>query len=121
MSKADIKKPVNPIRITAALFCALLAACESEHPADQWLGKWTGVEGTYLILSKTDEGYDVMIQSLDKIETFKGMPDGGGVSFMRRNQAEKIYHGDGAATGMKWLADKKDCLVVRTGEGYCRS
>ncbi len=27
--------------------------------------------------------------------------------------------GDGEATGLKWLADK-DCLIVATGEGYCR-
>jgi hypothetical protein len=27
---------------------------------------------------------------------------------------------DGAGTGMKWLADKTDCLVVAPGEGFCR-
>ncbi len=103
------------------LICFALTACEETHPADNWLGKWTGPEGTYLILSKTDAGYDVMVQSLDKIRTFSGEKDGAGIKFTRDNHEEKIYHGDGAATGMKWLADKKDCLIVRTGEGYCRS
>jgi len=98
-----------------------VAACDGQQVADQWLGKWTGVEGTYLILNKTDAGYDVLIQTLDKIETFKGVATAGGVEFMRNNREEEIYHGDGRATGMKWLADKKDCLIVRNGEGYCRS
>jgi hypothetical protein len=24
------------------------------------------------------------------------------------------------ATGMKWLADKADCVTIRCAEGYCR-
>ena len=27
---------------------------------------------------------------------------------------------DGDATGLKYLAGKKDCLTVEPGEGYCR-
>lgn len=118
MSKADIKKPVS---FACILLCMMLSACDEKSAADAWLGKWTGPEGTYLVLNKMDDGYDVVIQSLDKIESFKGTADGMGVKFMRNNREEKIFHGDGAATGMKWLMDKKDCLVIRTGEGYCRS
>jgi hypothetical protein len=31
-----------------------------------------------------------------------------------------LHRTDGARTGMKWLADKRDCLTVAFGEGYCR-
>ena len=30
------------------------------------------------------------------------------------------YDFKGTPAGIEWLADKKDCLVVNTGEGYCR-
>ena len=33
---------------------------------------------------------------------------------------EKIYATNGIGTGMKWLADKNDCLAIRPGEGFCR-
>ena len=33
---------------------------------------------------------------------------------------ESLRPGSGVETGMKWLQDKSDCLVVKPGEGYCR-
>ena len=33
---------------------------------------------------------------------------------------ETIIATSGKGTGMKWLADKHDCLVIKPGEGYCR-
>src|SRR6266851_9768506 len=36
-----------------------------------------------------------------------------------KRKAETIRSGNGEQTGMKWLLDKKNCLVTRYGEGYC--
>ena len=52
--------------------------------------------------------------------TFKGEAAEDGIAFTRPDGPQQLRAGDGAATGLKWLADKKDCLVVDTGEGYCR-
>ncbi len=72
--------------IATLLVAALTTGCEScHHPprsssmasirsssapvagniTDQWVGKWFGPEGTYLVLSKRDEKYVVEINSLD--------------------------------------------------------
>jgi len=40
--------------------------------------------------------------------------------FERDGTAEVLRATRGADTGMKWLADKSNCLTVRAGEGYCR-
>jgi hypothetical protein len=87
---------------------------------DQWLGQWDGPEGTFLRLSRTGEKYIVVIQDLDGPRTFDGVDDRGRVRFVRDGKTEYIISGDGEASGMKWLADKKHCLLTRSGEGWCR-
>ena len=56
----------------------------------------------------------------DQIGTFEGQATAEGISFNRGDGSQLLRAGDGEATGMKWLLEKKDCLVVATGEGYCR-
>ncbi|ROR22747.1 hypothetical protein EC845_1650 [Comamonas sp. BIGb0124] len=85
-----------------------------------WLGRWQGPEGTFLELDGEPGRYEVVIQNLDGPRTFAAQPEGDAVRFVRDGQAERLRAGDGQATGMKWLADKKNCLVVKAGEGYCR-
>ncbi|MEJ2801176.1 hypothetical protein WAE61_04800 [Comamonadaceae bacterium PP-2] len=85
-----------------------------------WLGRWQGPEGTFLELSGEPGRYEVVIQNLDGPRTFAGRAEGDAVRFVRDGQDERVRAGDGQATGMKWLADKKNCLVVKAGEGYCR-
>ena len=87
---------------------------------DKWLGQWTGPEGTFLRLEGGQGKYTVTIQNLDGPRTFKGSASEGTVTFERDGVVETLHATDGAATGMKWLADKSDCLTVRAGEGYCR-
>ncbi len=87
---------------------------------EQWLGRWDGVEGTFLNLSRAGTKYIVVIQDLDGPRTFEGVDDDGRVRFVRDGKTEYISAGDGPATGMKWLADKKTCLLTRVGEGWCR-
>ncbi|MEN7529085.1 MULTISPECIES: hypothetical protein [unclassified Cupriavidus] len=87
---------------------------------DEWLGKWTGPEGTFLELAGGHGKYDVTVQNLDGPRKFEGRYADGGIEFERDGTREVIRATNGAETGMKWLADKKNCLTVRTGEGYCR-
>jgi hypothetical protein len=90
-------------------------------PAQAWLGRWNGPEGTYLQLNAADgAGYEVRIKDLDAERTFKGVAKDGAIHFERDGKQESIKATDGDATGMKWLAGKKTCLTVHPGEGYCR-
>lgn len=95
-------------------------ATASAPRTDEWLGKWTGPEGTFLELAGGHGKYDVTVQNLDGPRKFEGRYADGGIEFDRDGTREVIRATDGAETGMKWLADKKNCLTVRAGEGYCR-
>jgi len=87
---------------------------------ESWLGKWDGPEGTFLQVSKTNDKYQITIQNLDGPRTFDATPVDGKLQFVRDGQSESIHAGNGKNAGMKWLLDKKNCLVVRKGEGFCR-
>lgn len=88
---------------------------------DKWIGKWIGPEGTFLeIASNTDHTYQITIQNLDNSRSFKGINIGELIEFERDGHKEIIRASTGAETGMKWLSDKHDCLMIKTGEGYCR-
>jgi hypothetical protein len=87
---------------------------------DHWLGQWNGPEGTYLLLSKNGEKYVVKIQSLDGWATYEGNVAGDRIQFQRDGNAEMIRAGSGRDTEMKWLLDKRNCLIIKAGEGFCR-
>ncbi|WP_137864525.1 MULTISPECIES: hypothetical protein [unclassified Sphingomonas] len=90
---------------------------------DGWVGRWKGVEGTYLAVSKgKDAGtYTLEMQyTLDDKGSFEGKGTREGIAFERPDGKQVLKASDGDATGLKYLAGKKDCLTVKTGEGYCR-
>ena len=87
---------------------------------DGWLGRWNGPEGTFLLLEGANDGYRITIQNLDGPRVFAATAAGEQIQFARDGVAEVVRATDGTATGMKWLADKTDCLTIRYGEGYCR-
>lgn len=87
---------------------------------DGWLGRWNGPEGTFLLLEGGNGNYQVTVQNLDGPRVFAGVGVREQVRFERDGVTEFIRATDGAATGMKWLADKSTCLTIRFGEGYCR-
>ncbi|WP_114971094.1 hypothetical protein [Rhodoferax ferrireducens] len=91
-----------------------------EVATDHWLGQWNGPEGTFLLLSGGQGKYEITIQNLDGPRTFQGSAVSGQIHFERNGLKESIRASDGAATGMKWLSNKSNCLTVRPGEGYCR-
>jgi hypothetical protein len=87
-----------------------------------YLGRWIGVEGMYLTVAAKPGG-DVMLNmqwDLDHKGKFNGSVTAEGLRFMRGGVAETAVRTDGDATGLKYLAGKKDCLTVKPGEGYCR-
>ena len=88
--------------------------------ADKWLGKWNGPEATFLELVGGNGKYKVTIQNLDGPRTFEGNAVGDQIEFERNGMKESVRATNGAATDMKWLSEKSNCLTVRSGEGYCR-
>ena len=106
-------------------------ATEQSEPhhqmTDQWVGRWIGVEGLFLEISKDEpEGPGHYLLHMryglddDQIGTFEGQATAEGIRFNREGGPQLLSAGDGEATGMKWLLEKEGCLVVATGEGYCR-
>jgi hypothetical protein len=94
---------------------------EPSGPPGFWLGLWTGPEGTSLLLLRTKANrYEVTIRSLDGVATYTGDWAHDEIDFTRAGQNERIRAGTGKDTGMKWLLEKKNCLVIKLGEGFCR-
>jgi hypothetical protein len=91
--------------------------------APDYAGRWKGVEGMYLqIASGPKPGtYLIEMQSdLDTKTTVDARAVGDTIVFQRGGETKTLRPADGAATGLKYLAGKKDCLTVASGEGYCR-
>ncbi|KQW45859.1 hypothetical protein ASD88_10835 [Pelomonas sp. Root662] len=85
-----------------------------------WGGRWLGPEGTYLEVSGGPGTYSITVRNLDGPRSFDAKAGSGTLVFVRDGTVETIRRGNGTDTGMKWLADKRDCLIVKAGEGYCR-
>ncbi len=92
----------------------------ADYATDAWVGKWQGPEGTFLNIEGNKGVYTLTIQNLDGPKTYAGRTLGDRISFDRDGVAETIHASDGKDTSMKWLADKKNCLMIREGEGFCR-
>ncbi len=110
----------SPKAPTAAPAPAPIAASQPVQAASPLLGQWNGPEGTSLRIDGGDGKYALTIRNLDGPRTFQGRGEGDTIHFNRDGKALTIRPGDGAATGMKWLADKKHCVIIESGEGYCR-
>ncbi len=88
--------------------------------SDAWIGKWNGPEGTYLEISGVNGSYIITIADLDSVKQYTGTSSGNQIAFERDGATEIIQASNGADTGMKWLANKSNCLRTRLGEGWCR-
>lgn len=95
---------------------------ESANPTDAWIGKWIGVEGLVLDIEPGHEAgkYALTITLLDGTSKYVGTANGETISFSRGGRTETIRAGTGADTGLKYLAGKDDCLIIQSGEGFCR-
>lgn len=94
---------------------------------DLWIGGWTGVEGLHLSIAKDPAAgpghYLLTMQyglDADDAGTFKGVAVKKGIAFTRPDGDKVLQAGTGEDTGLKWLAEERNCLVVTSGEGYCR-
>ncbi|UVI38146.1 hypothetical protein [Qipengyuania spongiae] len=114
--------------VTAAEPAALPSAAATSEAAiaanrfTAWEGRWTGVEGMYVDIKPNGDGtFTLDMQSdLDTKGTYQGVPVENGIRFERGGEEFVLRAGNGEQTGLKWLLDKEDCLVVAEGEGYCR-
>jgi hypothetical protein len=92
---------------------------------DKLVGRWKGVEGLNLVIEKDPKkgpGHYILHDqyTLDDKGVFEGEAVGDKIRFTRPDGEQMLRPSTGDATGLKWLAGKKDCLTVKTGEGYCR-
>ncbi len=110
----------NASSSTESSLSAVGNAERADFATDAWVGKWNGPEGTFLNIEGNKGVYTVTIQNLDGPKQFEGKTLGDRISFIRDGIGETIHVSDGKDIGMKWLADKKNCLMIREGEGFCR-
>ena len=132
------------ILVATAISCLLVSACKKveEVPvADateavtvpeqtvtamvdvaDWAGKWTGPEGLYVIVTPGTEGKIAleMQSDLDTKGSYEGTATADGISFKRGDEMLMLKQATGDQTGLKYLAGKKNCLMVKSGEGFCR-
>jgi hypothetical protein len=87
-----------------------------------WAGRWNGVEGMYVDIKALGGGqYQLEMQhNLDEAATYMGQDDEHGIRFVRKGVPLMLYPTSGDEIGLKYLAGKKDCLIVKQYEGYCR-
>jgi uncharacterized protein (DUF111 family) len=64
--------------------------------------------------------YKLHIALLDGANDYSGVADGDVIRFERNGKQETIRKVTGAETGLKWLAEKQNCLMIQPGEGFCR-
>lgn len=89
---------------------------------DVWIGKWIGVEGLVLDIQPSGEKghYVLSVTLLDGTKSYDGVADGDVIRFTRDGRPESIRAATGDETGLKWLAGKQNCLMIKQGEGFCR-
>lgn len=98
------------------------AVAGTPHRFADWAGRWSGVEGLYAeIIPTTPESYRLVMQyDLDHQGEFLGRDSEHGIIFSRNGETLSLRRGSGDDSGLKYLAGKQDCLIVKEGEGYCR-
>lgn len=122
-SKNSDEKQVGPIGDADTILVpdeSMSAEINADTAA--WIGKWIGVEGMYVDIKQTGEGkFSLDMQSnLNTKGSYEGVAEPNGITFKRGGETLTLRKSDGDAIDLKWLAGKKDCLIVKQGEGYCR-
>lgn len=88
-----------------------------------YTGRWTGVEGTFLEVQRGagPKRFRLVMQyDLDHRTTVDAKLVADSLVFTRNGKGLALRPTNGDATGLKYLAGKKNCLTVAPGEGYCR-
>jgi len=115
------QEPVAPAHAPARVEEKKAAPAVEAFATDAWLGKWVGVEGLALVIERgAGPGtYNLTISLMDSTTKHVGTADNTRIRF-ERNGTEYIHAGKGSDSGLKWLADKNNCLIIKEGEGFCR-
>ena len=123
----QVKPSASPTPAVTASPAASPASSPSASPAtnaakvEALVGRWPGVEGTYLNISKKGDKYSIEIANLDGAKTFEGTAKGDMIEFTRNGKTETIKAATGAETGMKGFEKETNCVVVTKGsEGFCK-
>ena len=126
----EVKSPASstPTPTPVAVQSASPATASPAAPADAakskvdaLVGRWPGVEGTFLNITKKGDKYSIEIANLDGPKTYDGTAKGDVIEFTRNGKTETIKAGSGAETGMKGFEKETNCVVVTKGsEGYCK-
>lgn len=122
----EVKPPVSPTPSPAASTSPVasptgIPVATSTGKADSLVGRWPGVEGTYLNVTKKADKYSIEIANLDGPKTYEGTAKGDVIEFTRNGKAETIKAASGAETGMKGFEKELNCVVVTKGkEGFCK-
>lgn len=102
---------------------AVAPVADAASSASGWVGRWVGQEGLVLEIEADEDTpgrFGLEITTLDgKQETF-GMAVPEGIRFERDGREQLIRAATGDETGLRYLAGKKDCLVIEPGLGFCR-
>ena len=127
---AEPVKPSTPVNSASPITSPSQAASPAASPAadnktvgkaDTLVGKWPGVEGTYLEVEKKGDKYEIEIKNLDGSKKYEGTAKGDVIEFSRNGKTETIKAATAEETGMKWLKGEKSCVVITKGsEGYCK-
>ena len=97
------------------------AATGDKGKADTLVGRWPGVEGTYINIAKKGDKYSIEIANTDGPKTYEGTAKGDAIEFTRNGKTETIKAASGTETGMKGFEKETNCVVVTKGsEGFCR-
>lgn len=124
--KADAPEPAAQKREQAVEAQTPPVAAEGgmqSHRFQSWAGRWTGVEGMFLTITPSPQGgtYDLEMQSdLDTTGRYIGTDSEHGIQFTRDGEKLSLRRASGDETELKYLAGKNECLMVKSGEGYCR-
>jgi len=130
-ARGEDAEPIENAAVTAANLAAEETAEEAALagnsgagalPTDAWVGRWIGVEGLVLDIQPAGElgRYVLSVTLLDGTKSYDGTADGDMIRFTRDGRPESIRAATGAQTGLKWLAEKQNCLMIQQGEGFCR-
>ncbi len=125
-TNTEVKPPATPApsqtSTPAVTPSAAPSASVSAKGVEVLVGRWPGVEGTYLNITKKGENYSVEIANLDGPKTYDGTAKGDTIEFKRNGKTETIKASNGAETGMKGFEKETNCVVVTKGtEGFCKS
>ena len=106
----DVAAPAAPVVQPAAL------------ATDAWIGDWVGVEGNTLRIEAgpAPGAYRISERTLDGPLSYDGRAAGDPIVFQETDKVRTIRAGAGAQTGLKYLAEKTNCLWIEPGRGFCR-